>query len=155
MTKILLSDYIEKVFETNSKDYSEWFGYYNYDTLNYDQSKMLCNRAQFDGLKPERGMSIELGVYDISSGNWTYIGESDSWNWQQGAMLQWLLGKGNENKVIYNCTRNNHNVATIYDIKTHKQKEIDWAIYGITPDGKKYASNWSAHIGVELTTINL
>lgn len=137
MTKVKLTEFVNKVFETESNEYSEWFGYYNYDTLNHNQGKMLCNRASFDGVIPKKGMSIQLGYYELATAKWIQIGESDSWNWQQGAMAQWLPGVGNENKVIYNCTRNNHNVATIYDINTGEEKFIDWAIYGITPDGRK------------------
>lgn len=136
-TKVILTDYIKKIFETPSQEGSEWFGYYNYDTLNHDQTKLLCNRASFDGVAPEKGMKIELGYYIIPKAEWHHIADSDSWNWQQGAMLQWLPGSGNETKVIYNCTRDNHNVACIYDIQTHEKKDIDWAIYGITPDGKR------------------
>ena len=136
-TKVILTDYIKKIFETPSQEGSEWFGYYNYDTLNHDQTKLLCNRASFDGVSPQKGMQIELGYYSIPSGEWHHIANTDSWNWQQGAMLQWLPGVGNENKVIFNCTRDNHYAACIYDIETHEKKDIDWAIYGITPDGKK------------------
>lgn len=139
-SKVILSEYLHKIFETPSKDTSEWFGYYNYDTLNYNQTKMLCNRAKFDGVAPQKGMSIELGYYDIPTGIWHHIADSDSWNWQQGAMLQWLPGKGNEAKVIFNTTRNNHNTACIYNIDTKEATEIDWAIYGITPDGTKSIS---------------
>ena len=135
--RVILSKYITKVFETPSQEGSEWFGYYNYDTLNHDQTKLLCNRAKFDGIAPEKNMFIELGYYDIPSGVWHHIGNTDSWNWQQGAMLQWLPGNGNETKVVFNCTRNNHNTACIYDIETKEKRYIDWAIYGITPDGMK------------------
>lgn len=135
--KIKTSKYLTKIFETKSDGSSEWFGYYNYDTLNYNQTKMLCNRSKIDGVAPAKGMSIELGYYDIPSGVWHHIGESDSWNWQQGAMMQWLPGKGNENKVIYNTSNNDRLISIIHDINTGADKQIDWAIYGITPDGKK------------------
>ena len=41
-----LSKYVEKVFETSSSEYSEWFGYYNYDTLTSDHSKLLCKKME-------------------------------------------------------------------------------------------------------------
>ena len=134
---VILSKYLTKVFETPSDGVSEWFGYYNYDTLNHDQTKMLCNRSKVDGVAPEKGMTIELGYYDIPEGTWHHIGESDSWNWQQGAMMQWLLGEGNENKVIYNTSKDDHLISRIHNIATGEDRDIDWAIYGITPDGKK------------------
>lgn len=135
--KIVLSKYLEKVFESQSSDSSEWFGYYNYDALDLRQSRLICNRAKFDGVKPTKELNIELGYYDIQTGEWYYVDTTNSWNWQQGAMMQWLPGDGYEDKVIYNCTRNNHNCSTIYDLKTGQKKDLDWSIYGITPDGMK------------------
>lgn len=124
-----------------TKDSSaEWFGYYNYDTLNLDNTRMLCNRSKKELLKIQKGETIELGYYDISKGEWHKIGETDSWNWQQGAMMQWLPGKGNESRIIYNCSRNGHLTSSIHDIITKQNIDIDWPIYGITPDGKKSIS---------------
>lgn len=137
--KIRLTDFVEKVFETPSLEHSEWFGYYNYDTLNYNQTKLLCNRAEFDGVQPELGMNIELGFYDIISGQWNHIGFSDSWNWQQGAMLQWRQGKFQE-EVIYNKSIGGRLVSIVHNIQTKKERIIDWPIYGLTPDGKKSIS---------------
>lgn len=136
MKKKLQNRFVSQIFETQS-DTADWFGYYNYDTLNYDQTKMLCNKSPTDGCAIERGMEIELGYYDIPEGTWHHIGVSDSYNWQQGAMLQWLPGKGNENKVIYNFSKDNHFKSCIYDIVTGEEKIIDYPIYGIAPDGKR------------------
>lgn len=137
--KRIISKYLTPVFET--KDCSaEWFGYYNYDPLNPDHTKMLCNRAQSENSKITENDTIELGYYDIPDGIWHKIGESDSWNWQQGAMMQWLPGEGNESKVIYNCSRNGHLTSRIHNIETGEDKELDWPIYGLTPDGKQSIS---------------
>ena len=57
------------MFESSSKDYSEWFGYYNYDTLDSTHKRLLCNRADFDGIKPNSELKIELGYYDIVEKN--------------------------------------------------------------------------------------
>ena len=131
-----ISKYLKLIFETTGTD-AEWFGYYNYDTLNHDHTKMLCNRSKSECSKITVQDSIEIGYYNLLSGNWHKIGDSDSWNWPQGAMAQWLPGEGNENKVIYNCSRNGHLVSKIVDVANRETKDIDWAIYGLTPDGKK------------------
>ena len=134
-----ISKYLTPIFETTDTS-AEWFGYYNYDTLNYDHSKMLCNRAKSESLRITKDDIIDLGYYDIPEGVWHKIDDSDSWNWQQGAMLQWLPGPGNESKVVYNCSRSGRLISKIHDIATGEDKEIDWPIYGITPDGKKSIS---------------
>lgn len=132
MVKIKLSKYIDKVFQTKSDPYSEWFGYYNYDTLTSDHSKLLCNRIKEDGVLPRPELKVEVGYYDVSSGEWHHVGVSDSWNWQQGCMAQWL----NDEEIIYNSSEGNHHIAIIHNIKTGSNRKINWAIYGITPDGK-------------------
>ena len=139
MKKIILSKYITPVFETPCNTGS-WFGYYNYDTLNSSQIKMLSNRTLNDAMPIRKGMTIDVGYYDIASGLWNKIGETDSYNWQQGAMLQWLPGKNNENKVIFNTSDGKRNTAKIVDIVDKSERTIDWSIYGITPDGSKSIS---------------
>ena len=136
MEKKVLTHYLKQVFETNT-EFAEWFGYYNYDTLNSDQTKMLCGRSTQDACAITSVMKIDLGYYDIPSGDWHPIDTTDSFSWQQGAMLQWLPGEGNENKVIYNCSANGHLKSKILDLETRETELIDWPIYGITPDGKK------------------
>lgn len=140
MRRVIETKYIKKVFETESSDYSEWFGYYNYDTLNSSQTKMLCGRALFDGVSPEKGMSIILGYYDLQSKAFTAIGESDSWNWQQGAMMQWLPSSDGDEKIIYNSSMGDHLISRIYNLRTRLTTDISWPIYGLTPDGKKSIS---------------
>lgn len=128
-------NYIVKKFETNS-DFSEWFGYYNYDVISIDGKKMLCNRVNFDGRMITGSDRAELGWYDLDSGNWHIIDETNSFNWQQGAMLQWLPGEGNNDLVIYNVAENNHFKSVIYNIMTGEKKYIDFPTYCVTPDGK-------------------
>lgn len=135
MVKSINKEYIDICFETNSND-SEWFGYYNYDVLSRDQTKMLCNRVQFDGRSIHDDDTIDLGWYDINTGVWNYIGTTDSFNWQQGAMLQWLPGIGNDNQVIYNLSDKKHYKSVIVDITTQERRYIDFPIYCITPDGR-------------------
>lgn len=131
-----ISNLVDKVFQTPDETGS-WFGYYNYDTLNYNQTRMLSHRTKNDAQKIKKGMVVELGYYEIPSGVWHPFGVSDSYSWQQGSMLQWLPGEGNENKVIYNLSKNNHLISRIQDVETGKFHDINWSIYGITPDGKK------------------
>ena len=132
--KKILEKYITEVFETKS-DYSEWFGYYNYDVLSNDDTKMLCGRCNFDARSIKADDKLELGYYDLTTGTWNRISETDSFNWQQGSMLQWL--PGNDNKLVYNVTNDNHFGSVIQDIVTGDKRLFNYPIYCVTPDGKK------------------
>ena len=134
MPKQVIEKYIKEIFQTDS-EYTEWFGYYNYDVLSKDCKKMLCNRATFEGRVISDQDTIEVGCYNIKSGEWNSIGKTNSFNWQQGAMLQWLPGEGNENKVIYNIAEDNRFKSVIFDIVTKEERTIDFPVYCITPDG--------------------
>lgn len=127
---------LDRVFQTPDGTGS-WFGYYNYDTLNHNQTRMLSHRTKNDGQVIKKGMKVEVGFYDVTSGLWQSFGESDSYSWQQGSMLQWLPGKENENKVIYNLSKDNHLISRIQDVETGDFRDLNWSIYGVTPDGKK------------------
>ena len=101
---------------------------------------MLCNQVGFDCREVTREDTVDVGWYDLTTGEWHKLDTSDSFNWQQGAMLQWISGAGNENKVIYNLSRNGHFKAVICDIVTGEKNEIDFPVYCVTPDGKNSIS---------------
>ena len=129
--------YIKHIFNTPD-DIGNWFGYYNYDVMNSDQTKMLCQKVSSEARVITSDMKIECGYYNVSSGKWFHIGFSDSYNWPQGCMLQWMKGTENKNKVIYNCSKNGHLVSVIHDIsEIEDDRIINWSIYGLAPDGNK------------------
>lgn len=128
------SDYLSKVFETHHPHLTEWFGYYNYDTLNKSHDKILVNRAEFEGIAITSDYRIEVGYYDLKNSEWHSIGFTDSFNWQQGAMLQWLP-VDNDRYIIYNLSENNEYKSRILDIQTGEEKIIKYPIYGIHPSG--------------------
>lgn len=128
-----LSDNLKLIFESNSQ-YSEFFGYYNYSPLSIDNKKILCNRANFGSIPVKKGMKIEVGYYSLEDGHWHHIEYSDSWNWQQGAMLQWIPNSSDE--VIFNSSHNNRLVSVLCNLKTKGKRILCMPIYGITPDGR-------------------
>lgn len=129
-----IKNYLIPVFETPDQ-HNSWFGYYNYDPLSRDHTKLLCQRTSQDACRITKDMFIEIGYYDINTGVWNGLAESDSYNWPQGCMLQWIPNKNNE--VIFNTSKNNHHIARIVNIDNRNTRDINWSIYGITPDGKK------------------
>jgi len=112
-----------------------WFGYY--DKLQFDPSNryVLCMQVDFEMRSPRKDDVIKMGYIDLQDNDkWTEIGESHSWGWQQGCMLQWI--PGSSSKVIWNDRRGDKFISIIKDIKTGETKELDNAIYAVSPDGK-------------------
>jgi hypothetical protein len=112
-----------------------WFGYY--DKLQFDPGNryVLGMQVDFEMRSPTKEDVIKLGYIDLNNKNsWTEIGESRSWGWQQGCMLQWI--PGSETKVIWNDRRGEKFISIIKDIRTGETKILEKAIYAVSPDGK-------------------
>ncbi len=112
-----------------------WFGYY--DKLNFSASdtKVLCNRVDFEGRTPTADDEITVGVIDLEDGDkWTTLGTSKAWGWQQGCMLQWR--PGSENEVMWNDREDGKYVSRIHNLETGETRTLPRAIYTVSPDGK-------------------
>lgn len=112
-----------------------WFGYYDKLQFNKSNTKALGMEVDFEMRSPTKKDIIKMGVIDLGKGDkWTEIGESRSWGWQQGCMLQWV--PASETKVIWNDRRGDKFVSILKDIETGEERIIDKAIYTLSPDGK-------------------
>lgn len=111
-----------------------WFGYY--DKLQFDPTNryVLCMEVDFEMRSPKQTDLIKIGYIDLQQNNkWTALGESRSWGWQQGCMLQWI--PGSKTKVIWNDRRGDNFISIVKNIFTGEEKIIDKAIYALSPDG--------------------
>ncbi len=112
-----------------------WFGYYDKLQFNQSNTKVLGMQVGFESRSPTKDDVIKMGVIDLQNGDkWTEIGESRSWGWQQGCMLQWV--PGSDSKVIWNDRRGNQFVSILKDLDTEEEQVIPQAIYTLSPDGK-------------------
>ncbi|MBN9660391.1 MAG: hypothetical protein J0H49_19535 [Acidobacteria bacterium] len=112
-----------------------WFGYY--DKLQFDPTSrhVLGMQVDFEHRSPRPDDVIQLGVIDTQNGDqWKTIGETRAWNWQQGAMLQWLPGSRDE--VIWNDRVDGRFVAKIHNVKTGRTRQLPAPVYTLSPDGK-------------------
>ncbi len=111
-----------------------WFGYY--DKLQFDPSNRLVLGMQvdFEMRSPQKTDVVKIGYIDLNNNDkWNQVGESRSWGWQQGCMLQWIPGAQSE--IIWNDRRGNDFISIIKDIKGGTERIIDKAIYALSPDG--------------------
>lgn len=131
----ILAKEVEVVFES-PEDTSFFFGYYNYSPINKKGTKLLAHKANFEGRMPKASDKVEIGFFDLGKNNkWHKLGQSNAFNWQQGAMLQWL-GPDFNAKLIFNDVENGRFVSRIVNVETNEIKTIPHAVYGVSPDGK-------------------
>lgn len=112
-----------------------WFGYY--DKLQFDPTGrfLLGQRVNFEHRSPRAEDEIVIGVIDTREANqWRTIGSTRAWNWQQGAMLQWLPGSAT--RILWNDRHGNQFVCRIFDLATGKTETIPAPVYTLSPDGR-------------------
>jgi hypothetical protein len=113
-----------------------WFGYY--DKLQFDPSGRLAlgMRVDFEHRSPAPEDSIELGLIDLEHGDrWEPLGRTRAWNWQQGAMLQWLPGSRDE--VIWNDRREGQFVSVIKNVRNGRERVLPAPVYTLHPNGRE------------------
>lgn len=114
---------------------AHWFGYY--DKLQFDPSGryVLGMEVMFQNRTPTPDDTIKLGMVDLNDGDrWIELGESRSWGWQQGCMLQWI--PGSEDEVIYNDRRDGKFVSVIKNVTSGDERVLPKPVYALSPDGR-------------------
>jgi hypothetical protein len=115
--------------------HQHWYGYY--DKYEVDPTGRYALGMEVDVFfrSPTKDDPVRIGLIDLHNNNeWTEIGRSTAWSWQQGCMLQWLPGSGEE--VIWNARLENDFVSIIHNIKTGEKRILPKAIYALSADGR-------------------
>lgn len=114
-------------------DKSCFFGYYDLKAYDDTDNYHLCNIADFEDRLPTDKDVLQMGVIDISNGNFEKIAETTSWNFQQGALLQWHRQKNDT--VFYNVFKDGEYITVQKNVKTGAEKYVP-ACANISRDGK-------------------
>lgn len=112
-----------------------WGAYY--DQVHFDPTNrfVVGNETSFEGRAPTDADSIGVGVIDTFDGDrWRPLGETRAWNWQQGAMLQFIPGESSE--VVWNDRGTDDFFATVCDITTGERRTLPGPVYALAPNGK-------------------
>ena len=126
---------VERFFETPS-DANYFFGYFNTPQVSADGKRILALRCeQFDQV-PDGTEIAEVGWFELGvfPPLFQKIGETTAYNWQQGAMLQ-FLGPDFNSRIIWNTFDGDNYIAEIYDLITGERQFVA-AVYNPSPDGR-------------------
>jgi len=122
-----------------------WFGYYDKFQFDISGRYALGMAVDFEGRSPVADDVIEIGMVDLQDNDkWIKLGESSSWGWQQGCMLQWLPGSSDE--IIWNDCEDGQLISRILNYKTGKMRNLPKPVYTLDPSGR-----WA--IGTEFSRI--
>lgn len=117
-------------------DYEYFFGYYDKSPWDEANRYMLCLKVDDTSKSPAPEGKADILLIDTEKNNEvTKLASTNTWNVQQGAMLQWLGPDFNE-EIIYNDFRNGQYCSVILNIKTKAERIIDKPVYSVSNDGK-------------------
>src|SRR5690554_6634791 len=87
--KIKAEGNIKRISPKDGMEY--FFGYYDKSPWDASDRYMLCLRAKQTYKSPAPAESAEIILFDTHDNNsYKVLGKTNSWNVQQGCMLQWL-----------------------------------------------------------------
>jgi len=118
-----------------NKGHHCYFGYYDKSPLNENSRYALFMKIAKD---TREGDMAEVCIYDMQTKEQRTVGQTRTWNWQQGAMEQWV----DANTVSYNSYDEERNVyQTIRVNVDNSEKSItDRAAYFYNKSFSKYLS---------------
>ncbi len=111
-----------------------WFGYYDKFQTDPTSRYVLGMEVNFEGRSPGVDDVIGVGMVDTQDNNrWIALGQSRSWCWQQGCMLQWRPGSADE--ILWNDRQGDRFVCHILNVRTKAMRTIPSPVYTVSPDG--------------------
>lgn len=111
-----------------------YYGYYDNYALSTDDTRHLCNRVRFMDRLPTADDINELGSINLATGVFTTLGETSTWNFQQGSMLEW--NPANPDEVLYNIWHAGGYHCAAQNTLTGEHRVIGPAIADVSPDGR-------------------
>lgn len=123
-----------KVKRISPDDGGQYFyGYYDNKAFHPTQNMHLCHRVSFMNRLPTKEDNCELGVLNIKTNKFTPLAISNSWNFQQGAMLQWSSMESDE--IIYNTYKAGSYHAVAKNIYHGQERYFERPVANVSPDG--------------------
>jgi len=114
-----------------------FFGYYDKSPWDATGRYMLALEAPFGDREPRPDDRATVGVIDLASDySFHPLAETTAWNWQQGAMLQWLPSAPHR-LIIFNDRRDDAFISVIMDIRNAEARILPRPIYAISRDGSR------------------
>lgn len=116
-----------------------FFGYY--DKCPWDPSGryVLLLETDVTDRVPDQSDSATVCLLDQETGDLDRVVETSAWNFQTGAMAQWLEG-GSSPEYVFNDREDGSFVSKRYGTSTGLQRTYDEPIYTVSPDGRRALS---------------
>lgn len=124
----------------NSENAHVFFGYYDICPFSSDNLMLLAHRTTHPLSSPMPGSTVDIGFFNLNSTKpeFTKVGKSKAWCWQQGSRLQWYPHSGIGRNIFYNTVDDGKYVGIIQNIDTKEiLKTTSVPLYEISSCGLK------------------
>ena len=113
-----------------------FFGFHDKCPWSAENGMLLAHKYNDLPLSmPGPGDSIEVGYFSgPDSTDYKTVGRTCSWNWQMGAMLQWV---GESSMILFNDFDGEKNIARIVTHEGDPVTNLPLPAAAVSPDGKK------------------
>ena len=112
-----------------------FFGYYDVPAFSANQKYHLCHEVQFWDRLPTRTDRAKLGLIDLASKQFEVITETNTWNFQQGAMLQWSP-LAPDDEIIFNDEQDGDYQGVMLNIHSGRRRSLERPVAAVDPTGK-------------------
>lgn len=116
-------------------DQEMFFGYYDLNPYDATGKLHLAHRTPFADRLQVRGDKAELGFIELATGKFEVVAETEAWNFQQGAMLQWNPRNPGE-EILFNTYDGKEYHGTCLNIKTGARRDYEMPFANVSKDGK-------------------
>jgi len=133
VSSVLSSACAELVFRTPVTSHY-FFGYYDKSPLNRASTRLLAMRVPFMDRLPTESDVATVECVDLDHGTAREITSTNAFNWQQGAMLQWV-GPTFDRQIIFNRRLPDGFRAVLCDMDSGHERILDAPVYAVSPKG--------------------
>lgn len=124
---------IERVSPKNEECF---FGYYDKSPWDITGQYMLALRVEDASKNVAPSVAAEILLLDTYNENAVRVlGKTNTWNVQQGCMLQWL-GPAYRDEIIYNDFRDGKYCSIVLELSTGNQRVLDIPVYAVDNSGE-------------------
>ena len=133
--QVYLTEGVTPLFSTDGPN-QHFFGYYDKSPFDASGRFMLSHRVcGTSNALPGAGDRAELVCWDIENSSSTVLASTATFNWQQGAMLQWV-GPDFGSTIIFNDHRDGRYVSVMLDRETGRERVLPLPVYSLSSDGR-------------------
>ena len=133
MTKSISTD--SEIHKVTQGPMHHFFGYFGLQPWDSSGRFLLCLEVALHDRPPKADDKAIVGMVDLASSEFIPLAKTSAWNFQQGAMVQWMP-KRIDSEIIYNDRRDGRVVSTILNVQTGERRTIPYPVSAVSHDGK-------------------